>query len=79
MQHMGYAAKARAKLWVMTTENPAPRDPVQPRTVIGRMPKYVAGKPPREIPGLIAYKLSSNETPLPPIPEVMKTAVPGTR
>ncbi|MFL4480244.1 histidinol-phosphate transaminase [Paeniglutamicibacter sp. ORCA_105] len=56
----------------MTTENPAPRDPVQPRTVIGRMPKYVAGKPPREIPGLNAYKLSSNETPLPPIPEVME-------
>lgn len=72
MQHMGYAARARAKLWVMTTENPAPRDPVQPRTVIGRMPKYVAGKPPREIPGLNAYKLSSNETPLPPIPEVME-------
>ncbi|GAA1887262.1 histidinol-phosphate transaminase [Paeniglutamicibacter psychrophenolicus] len=55
----------------MTTENPAPLDPVQPRTIIGRMPKYAAGKPPREVTGLSAFKLSSNENPLPPIPEVM--------
>ncbi|MET0978334.1 MAG: histidinol-phosphate transaminase [Paeniglutamicibacter terrestris] len=55
----------------MTTENTSPHDPVQPRTVIGRMPKYAAGKPPREVPGLESFKLSSNENPLPPLPEVV--------
>ncbi|GAA5226500.1 histidinol-phosphate transaminase [Paeniglutamicibacter antarcticus] len=56
----------------MTTENPVPLDPVQPRTIIGRMPKYAAGKPPRQVQGLSAFKLSSNENPLPPIPEVVE-------
>lgn len=55
----------------MTTENPVPLKAVQPRAIIDRMPKYAAGKPPRQIPGLDAYKLSSNENPQPPIPEVM--------
>lgn len=55
----------------MTTQNPEHHDPVQPRTIIGRMPKYAAGKPPTEVPGLAAFKLSSNENPLPPIPAVL--------
>ncbi len=55
----------------MTTQNPAPHDSLQPRTIIGRMPKYAAGKPPKEVPGLTAFKLSSNENPLPPIPAVL--------
>lgn len=36
------------------------------------MPKYAAGKPPTEVPGLAAFKLSSNENPLPPIPAVIE-------
>jgi histidinol-phosphate aminotransferase len=35
------------------------------------LPKYAAGKPPAVIEGLQPYKLSSNENPLPPIPEVL--------
>lgn len=56
----------------MTTQSPVPHDPVQPRPIIGRMPKYAAGKPPAEVPGLTAFKLSSNENPLPPIPAVLE-------
>lgn len=56
----------------MSTHNPVSNDPVQPRTIIGRMPKYAAGKPPSEVPGLTAFKLSSNENPLPPIPAVLE-------
>ncbi|MFJ6415680.1 histidinol-phosphate transaminase [Paeniglutamicibacter sp. NPDC091659] len=55
----------------MTTQHPVSHDPVQPRTIIGRMPKYAAGKPPAEVSGLAAFKLSSNENPLPPIPAVL--------
>ncbi|GAA3707898.1 histidinol-phosphate transaminase [Zhihengliuella alba] len=44
---------------------------VQPRPVLSRLPKYAAGKPPAPIEGLISYKLSSNENPLPPLPAVL--------
>ncbi|NKX55678.1 histidinol-phosphate transaminase [Arthrobacter mobilis] len=44
---------------------------IPPRTVLGRLPKYAAGKPPVAVEGLQAYKLSSNENPLPPIPAVL--------
>lgn len=44
---------------------------IRPRNVLGLLPKYAAGKPPTAIEGLQAYKLSSNENPLPPIPAVL--------
>jgi histidinol-phosphate aminotransferase len=45
---------------------------IRPRPVMDRLPKYAAGKPPAVIEGLQPYKLSSNENPLPPIPEVLE-------
>ncbi|MFD1212202.1 histidinol-phosphate transaminase [Arthrobacter sp. GCM10027362] len=45
---------------------------IRPRSVLARLPKYAAGKPPTAIEGLQAYKLSSNENPLPPIPAVLE-------
>lgn len=38
------------------------------------MPAYVAGKPPAERPGLVTYKLSSNENPYPPLDGVLDVA-----
>ncbi len=45
---------------------------VHPRPVVGRLPKYAAGKPPASIPGLESFKLSSNENPLGPVPAVLE-------
>ena len=45
---------------------------IRPRPVMDRLPKYAAGKPPAVIEGLQPYKLSSNENPLPPLPEVLE-------
>lgn len=44
---------------------------VHPRSVLGRLPRYAAGKPPVVVEGLQSYKLSSNENPLPPLPSVL--------
>ena len=41
-----------------------------PRPVFDRLPKYVAGKPPAAVEGLEQFKLSSNENPWGPVPEV---------
>nr|WP_150110000.1 histidinol-phosphate transaminase [Arthrobacter crystallopoietes] len=38
---------------------------------MAKLPKYAAGKPPAVIEGLQPFKLSSNENPLPPLPEVL--------
>ena len=46
----------------------------RPRAHIGDIPAYVPGKPPTPRPGLTAYKLSSNETPSPPLPGVVEAA-----
>lgn len=43
-----------------------------PRPVVGRLPRYAAGKPPAAVEGLASYKLSSNENPLPPLPAVLE-------
>lgn len=43
-----------------------------PRPVVGRLPRYAAGKPPAAVEGLTSYKLSSNENPLPPLPAVLE-------
>lgn len=45
---------------------------IRPRPVVGRLPRYAAGKPPVTVDGLDSYKLSSNENPLPPIPAVLE-------
>ncbi|MGR6901794.1 histidinol-phosphate transaminase [Glutamicibacter sp. BSL13] len=52
------------------SENPVTHDPVQPRPVVARLPKYAAGKPPVQVPGLTPYKLASNENPFGPLEEV---------
>lgn len=46
----------------------------QPRSVVGRIPVYVPGRPPTPRPGLTTYKLSSNENPFPPLPGVVEAA-----
>lgn len=45
---------------------------VTPRPVMDRLPKYAAGRPPAPVEGLTSYKLSSNENPLAPLPEVVE-------
>lgn len=45
--------------------------PVTPRAALGKLPRYAAGKPPAAVEGIQSYKLSSNENPLPPLPEVL--------
>ena len=44
--------------------------PVRP--VFNTLPSYAAGKPPVPVEGLTQYKLSSNENPLGPVPEVAR-------
>lgn len=43
----------------------------EPRPVLQQLPKYAAGKPPAVVEGLTSFKLSSNENPLPPLPQVL--------
>lgn len=45
---------------------------IHPRSVLDRLPRYAAGKPPVVVEGLQSYKLSSNENPLPPLPAVLE-------
>ncbi len=56
----------------MTEINASAHASVQPRPVVGRLPKYAAGKPPEPVPGLESFKLSSNENPLGPVPAVLE-------
>jgi histidinol-phosphate aminotransferase len=46
----------------------------QPRPNVSAIPAYVAGKPPKPVPGLTSYKLSSNENPHDPLPGVIEAA-----
>lgn len=43
------------------------------RAALATFPPYIPGKPPREVPGLEPFKLSSNENHLPPLPSVLET------
>lgn len=43
---------------------------ITPRESVSLLPAYAAGKPPQAAEGLTPYKLSSNENPLGPVPEV---------
>ena len=54
------------------TSSEALADGIPPRPVVGRLPRYAAGKPPAAVEGLASYKLSSNENPLPPLPAVVE-------
>src|SRR5918994_5629167 len=50
----------------------ADRRVVRVRPAVGRVPVYKPGRPPAEVAGeLVAYKLSSNENPYPPLPGVL--------
>ncbi|WP_148573138.1 histidinol-phosphate transaminase [Nocardioides caldifontis] len=44
----------------------------RPRAALAAVPAYVAGRPPTPVEGLESYKLSSNENPFPPVPEVLE-------
>jgi len=46
--------------------------------VVDLLPRYAAGKPPAPVDGLVSYKLSSNESPLPPIPAVQQAIAAQT-
>ena len=41
------------------------------RTALAGVPAYVAGRPAPAVPGLVTYKISSNENPYPPLPSVL--------
>ncbi|HWJ52842.1 MAG TPA: aminotransferase class I/II-fold pyridoxal phosphate-dependent enzyme, partial [Propionibacteriaceae bacterium] len=45
---------------------------VRVRPAVARVPAYVPGKPPPTDGGRVAYKLSSNENPYPPLPGVLE-------
>jgi histidinol-phosphate aminotransferase len=51
---------------------------IRPRPVVDQLPRYAAGKPPAPVDGLVSYKLSSNENPLPPIPAVQQAIAAQT-
>lgn len=42
---------------------------------LGRLPAYAAGKPASEVPGLVAYKLASNENPFGAVPAALGVTV----
>ena len=44
------------------------------RAAVRGIPGYVPGRPPAPRPGVATYKLSSNENPYPPLPEVLAAA-----
>ncbi|MCU1574384.1 MAG: histidinol-phosphate transaminase [Micrococcaceae bacterium] len=56
----------------MTPEKLPEAAVIRPRSVLGRLPAYTAGKPPVPVEGLQSFKLSSNENPLDPIPAVLE-------
>ena len=47
------------------------------RSAVAGLPVYRPGKPAPEVPGLITYKLSSNENPYPPLPGVLAATAEG--
>ena len=49
---------------------------IRPRPVVGRLPRYAAGKPPVAVDGLASYKLSSNENPLPRSRQCLRPSQP---
>lgn len=58
----------------MAHPQPSDQPSPQPRAHVADIPTYVPGKPPTPRPGLVTYKLSSNENPYPPLPGVVEAA-----
>lgn len=72
-----FREERRSRLVGMTSsENTA--GGIRPRPVVDLLPRYAAGKPPVPVEGLVSYKLSSNENPLPPIPAVQQAIAAQT-
>ena len=51
----------------------------RPRAAVAAIPRYVAGRPPLDREGITSYKLSSNENPYPPLPEVVDAIAHAAR
>lgn len=62
--------RSRAHTKAMSRSEESTSIPVRP--VFDTLPSYAAGKPPAPVEGLTRYKLSSNENPLGPVPEVAR-------
>ena len=62
--------RSRAHTKAMSHSEESTSIPVRP--VFDTLPSYAAGKPPAPVEGLARYKLSSNENPLGPVPEVAR-------
>ena len=62
--------RSRAHTEAMSHSEESTSIPVRP--VFDTLPSYAAGKPPVPVDGLTRYKLSSNENPLGPVPEVAR-------
>lgn len=62
--------RSRAHTKAMSHAEESTSIPVRP--VFDTLPSYAAGKPPAPVEGLTRYKLSSNENPLGPVPEVAR-------
>ena len=62
--------RSRAHTKAMSHSEEPTSIPVRP--VFDTLPSYAAGKPPVPVEGLTRYKLSSNENPLGPVPEVAR-------
>ena len=62
--------RSRAHTKAMSNSEEPTSIPVRP--VFDTLPSYAAGKPPVPVDGLTRYKLSSNENPLGPVPEVAR-------
>ena len=62
--------RSRAHTKAMSHSEEPTSVPVRP--VFDTLPSYAAGKPPAPVEGLTRYKLSSNENPLGPVPEVAR-------
>ena len=45
------------------------------RPAVDAIPAYIAGKPPKHVPGLLSYKISSNENPYPTLPEIQEALI----
>jgi len=45
------------------------------RPAVDAIPAYIAGKPPKPVPGLTSYKISSNENPYSTLPEIEQALI----
>lgn len=61
-----------------SNDNPTAAAGVRARAVLGRLPRYAAGKQAALVEGLASFKLSSNENPLPPLPAVLESIASRT-